>query len=85
VQKSSEKKFGRILTWKLSFGSIDLLCKYDKTYEINMTGYQMVILTSFNSQSEITYAQLKLDSQIQPEKELKRHLLSLIKMKMLNK
>lgn len=38
-QGRSEKKFGRILTWKLNFGSFDLLAKFDKTYEINVTGY----------------------------------------------
>jgi len=34
-----EKKFGRVLTWKLNFGSFDLYANLGKKYEINMTGY----------------------------------------------
>jgi len=34
-----EKKFGRVLSWKLNFGSFDLFAYFDKKYEINMTGF----------------------------------------------
>jgi len=36
---SKEKKFGRVLTWRLNFGSFDVYAHFDKKYEINMTGY----------------------------------------------
>ena len=60
----SEKKFGRVLSWKLNFGSIDLLCHFQKTYEVNMQGFHMAILMLFNDQNEITYEQIKSQTEI---------------------
>ena len=36
----AERKFGRELTWKMSYGSADLISSFgDRKYEINVTGY----------------------------------------------
>ena len=50
-----EKKFGRVLSWKLNFGSFDIFAYFDKKYEINMTGFQMMILMKFNDMKAISY------------------------------
>lgn len=49
-----EKKFGRVLTWKLNFGNFDIFAQFDKRYEINVTGFQMMILMMFNENRYLT-------------------------------
>lgn len=44
-----------------------------------------MILMKFNESKSLTYSQIKTETQIQPENELKWHLFSLMKMKMIVK
>lgn len=79
-------KFKRLLTWKLNFGSADLIAHFNnKSYEMNVSGYQMCVLFLFNESDQVTYTQMKSQTQIQPEKELQRHVLSMVKLKLLTK
>lgn len=57
-----EKKFGRVLSWKLNFGSFDIFAYFDKKYEINVTGFQMMILMKFNESKSLTYSQIKTET-----------------------
>lgn len=77
---------GRVLTWKMNFGSADLIGRFeDKSYELNVSAYQMVVLMLFNDTDKLSVRQIKSLSGIQPEYELKRHILSLMKVKLLLK
>mmetsp|Transcript_51346 Transcript_51346/g.125176 ORF Transcript_51346/g.125176 Transcript_51346/m.125176 type:complete len:748 (+) Transcript_51346:224-2467(+) len=42
---------GRQLTWQVNMGNADVKAKYDKTYQVNMPTYQMVVLLLFTDQS----------------------------------
>ena len=77
---------GRILTWKMNFGSADVIGRFpDKNYEFTVSGYQMVVLLLFNDTDKLSVSQIKSLAGITPEYELKRHILSLIKVKILLK
>ena len=53
---------GRQLNWKLNQGSAELRAKIGnngtKKYEITVSTLQMVILTMFNDQQQVTYGEL---------------------------
>jgi hypothetical protein len=77
---------GRILTWKMNFGSADVTGFFEeKDYELTVSGYQMIVLLLFNDAEKLSVLQLKSLSGIKPDYEFKRHVLSLIKVKLLLK
>ena len=77
---------GRVLTWKMNFGNADLLGFFsERNYELTVSGYQMAVLLLFNESDKLTVSQLKTLTGISPEYEFKRHVLSLIKAKILLK
>lgn len=77
---------GRILTWKMNFGNADIIGRFaERDYEFTVSGYQMVVLLLFNDNDKLSVSQIKSLSGIVPEYELKRHILSLIKVKILLK
>ena len=77
---------GRILTWKMNLGSCDILGKFDeRNYEFTVSCYQMVVLMLFNNNDKLSVEHIKSLSGITPEYEFKRHILSLIKVKILLK
>lgn len=77
---------GRILTWKLNFGNADITGFFsERNYEFTVSGYQMVVLLLFNEYDKLSVNQIKTLSGIMPEYEFKRHVLSLIKVKILLK
>ena len=82
---TTERKFGRSLTWKLNFGHADMTAHFAKDYEIQVTGYMMCILLKFDDHREMTLGQIRQETQIQPEHELRRHLVSLLKRGILRK
>jgi cullin 3 len=78
---------GRILTWKINFGNADIV-KYQEespNYEMTVSGYQMVVLLLFNTNEKLSIKELKNLSGIDPDYEFKRHVLSLLKFKILVK
>lgn len=77
---------GRILTWKINFGNADLIGYFpERNYELTVSGYQMAVLLLFNDAEKLSLAQIKSLSGILPEHDLKRHILSLIRVKLLLK
>lgn len=77
---------GRILTWKMNLGSADVTGFFEeRDYEFTVSGYQMVVLMLFNEADKLSVQQLKSLSGIRPDYEFKRHVLSLIKVKLLLK
>lgn len=78
---------GRVLTWKMNFGSADLIGFFsERNYEFTVTGYQMAVLLLFNENEKLTSQQIQTQKlRITPEYEYKRHVLSLIKAKILLK
>mmetsp|Transcript_17427 Transcript_17427/g.17162 ORF Transcript_17427/g.17162 Transcript_17427/m.17162 type:complete len:83 (-) Transcript_17427:386-634(-) len=77
---------GRILTWKLNLGSADIIGKFEeRNYEFNVSCYQMAILMLFNTAEKLSVEQIKSLTNITPEYEFKRHVLSMIKVKILLK
>lgn len=59
-------------------GTADLKAQFGRNrHELNCTTYQMCILLQFNRATTISYKDLKDATSIEPESELKRHLVSL--------
>jgi len=70
----------------MNFGGADLIGYFnDRNYELTVSGYQMVVLLLFNETEKLSVSQIKMLSGIQPEYEFKRHVLSLVKAKLLLK
>jgi len=71
---------GRKLEWNNSMGTVDVRARYkNKTHEINMPTYAMIILILFNDVEDgesLTFEQIKEATNI-PEADLMRHLQSL--------
>eukprot|EP00939_MAST-03C_sp_MAST-3C-sp1_P002078 g2078.t1 len=70
---------GRQLSWNDALGRVDLLYylpRSGKRKELNVSTYQMCILSLFNSFDEITFAKIRSSTKI-PKEDLKRHLMSL--------
>lgn len=77
---------GRVLTWKMNFGNADLIGLFsERNYELTVTGYQMAVLLLFNENEKLSCRQIQTLSGINPEYEFKRHVLSLVKAKILLK
>lgn len=77
---------GRILTWKLNLGSADVVGKFEeRNYEFTVSCYQMAVLMHFNKADKLSVDQLKTATGITPDYEFKRHVLSMIKVKILLK
>ena len=77
---------GRVLTWKMNLGNADVLGRFDeRDYEFTVSCYQMTVLMLFNDADKLSIDQIASLSCITPEYEFKRHILSLIKVKILLK
>ena len=61
-------KCGRQLTWKLDFGSADVIANFSKRYEMKVSTFQMCILvTIFNERAgPFRYEEIRDKTQIQP-------------------
>ncbi|GLD91813.1 hypothetical protein PINS_up000346 [Pythium insidiosum] len=79
----TDRSTGRKLLWvhHLSSGVLQANC-FDKRYEFSLSFYQMLIIMLFNSQDSLTGAEMVQQTNI-PEKELKHHVASLVKAKIL--
>jgi cullin 3 len=68
---------GRKLTWQYNMGTSDIKANgYDKSYEINVSTFQAVILLLFNDHQTLTYGEIAQLTKI-PTKDLKVNLLAL--------
>ena len=77
-----EKKHkGRRLTWQTNMGTADLKANFgasgERRHELNCSTYQMCILLLFNRSAVVSFRDIRAATAIQPEAELKRHLISL--------
>jgi cullin 3 len=69
---------GRRLTWQTNQGTADLLGNFAmKRHELNVSTYQMCILMLFNDADVLDFQAIKAGTSIQPDHELRRHLISL--------
>jgi cullin 3 len=73
---------GRRLTWQINMGSAEMRAFFGssssnvKKHELNVTTFQVCVLTLYNSQDTYTFRDLHLQTQI-PVPDLKRNLLAL--------
>lgn len=71
------KHSGRKLVWQTSMGTADIKATFANSWhELNVSTYQMCILVLFNGTDKHSLADIRAATQI-PERELKRHLVSL--------
>uniref|UniRef100_A0A7S0ECD9 Cullin family profile domain-containing protein n=1 Tax=Hanusia phi TaxID=3032 RepID=A0A7S0ECD9_9CRYP len=69
---------GRQLTWQTNMGNADLKAKYDKTYQINVPTFQMVVLLLFSPEgsNQLSFKEIETGTNI-PKADLERTLQSL--------
>ncbi|DAZ99781.1 TPA: hypothetical protein N0F65_001290 [Lagenidium giganteum] len=75
---------GRKLHWihHLSYGAVEAYC-FDKKYEINLSFYQILVLLLFNKTNILSEGEIHQQTNI-PYQELRHHLASLVKAKLLH-
>jgi len=72
------KHTGRKIQWQTHLGTADLKATFDKgrRYDLNVSTYQMTILTLFNQADTLSLEAIR-EARLIPEQDLRRHLLSL--------
>jgi len=69
---------GRRLAWQTNMGNADVKATFRASrHELNVSTYQMCILMLFNKSTKLSLDEIKEHVRIQPETELRRHLISL--------